>query len=1036
MKNQNFILIFTFVLLVTNAFSNEKPYQDPSVYQINKLPAHSHFQHNHSTLCLNGNWKFMGLYNPNNTPKNFEQKTFDDSNWRTIPVPSNWQLQGFGKPIYTNITHPFTVNPPLVPEEGNETGLYRLNFTATTQKDRSIIVFEGVQSAYFCWLNGQFIGYSEGSMLPSEFDVTDKLNEGENLLAVKVLRWSDGSYLEDQDFWRLSGIFRDVKLIQTNSVFVHDLNVTTELLDRFTKANLNALVTLKNETPSDSKQNYTFSLIDTENQKELFSKQVNIKIDANSTKDFNLSEEVENIKLWSAEIPNLYTLKIKSENNEIITTKVGFREIKIEDGIWKINGQRLLIKGVNRHEFDQFAGRVISEESMIQDIRLMKQNNFNAIRTSHYPNVSRFYELCDSLGMYVMDETNLESHQLWWEFENSPVTQEIWKNAIVNRGTSMVKRDGNHPCIISWSLGNEAGDGLNLEEMYQQMKALDSSRPIHYESKDKKHPINPATGKPGDIIKALRGLYKNENRLSNYDFNTRMYPSPDKVIWMLKKDKTRPVILCEYAHAMGNSSGNFKEYWDIFRSEPRAQGGYIWDWVDQGLIKSDVKYGNVWSYGGDFGDTINSNNFCLNGIVFPDRSPKPAMKTIKYIQQPIQFRLEKNKLSITNEYLFQTINLKNIQWSVLQAGIEVFVAKLDDSELPPRETTVIELPIKDHLKSNNSDYHVNVSYQLTTATKWCEAGHEIATDQFKIQEKNEQTQSELNGSIAFTESDKIIIITGDNFQYTFDKQTASFSIINWKENSIDFEGPQPSFWRAPTDNDRGGGISPFGSYAKDWEKMGYNNLNKEVKSIKIDSERNGISITTNLVMKGGKDLLKVEVINIIHANGKIDFNYTVKRKKSVPMAKVGTKINLPNSFTQIKWYGLDGESYPDRLEGYKIGVHQSTIENLYTPYIKPQENGNRAQIKWLEITGDNEMGLRFEGNDFNFSAHSYKLQEFAKCTHYYQVKKSNTITLNIDHLQAALGGDDSWSKSVHKQYLISDKTFDFSYSIVPFLISE
>ncbi|MDA3930826.1 MAG: DUF4981 domain-containing protein [Prolixibacteraceae bacterium] len=1029
------------LLIISSTISNaeEKPYENPEVYQINRLPAKAHFQNNYTSISLNGEWKFKILNNPEANPENFTETNFDDSQWDHITVPSNWQLEGFGRPIYTNITHPFEVNPPFVPHEGNETGLYRIKFDASKNEQRSILQFDGVQSAFYCWLNNEFVGYSEGSMLPAAFDVSTKLLNGSNCLAVKVIRWSDGSYLEDQDFWRLSGIFRDVQLYQTNDLYIKDIAVKTNLINDYNHAVFTVEMEVENESEELLEANYQIQLSDEKNQSAVWSHDLNVSISAKSELLLQLSDTLKNIKSWSAEIPNLYRLQIQSAANEKISTKVGFRNIEIENGIWKINGKRLLIKGVNRHEFNQHNGRVVSEADMIQDIRLMKQNNFNAVRTSHYPDISRFYELCDSLGLYVMDETNLESHQLWWEKNQSPVKDPLWKAAIVDRGIGMVQRDKNHPSIISWSLGNEAGNGENLEIMAEEIRKIDPSRPIHYESKEIKHHINPSTGKIKDIVQALKGFWKNEHLLSGYDFNSRMYPSPEKVKWMLKKDKDRPVILCEYAHAMGNSTGNFAEYWEIFRTEPRAQGGFIWDWVDQGLIRNDSIYGQVWAYGGDFGDTINDNNFCLNGVVFPDRSPKPALSTIKKVQQAVQFSIENpfnQTLNIRNEYLFESINLENISWTLLENGLEIANGQLDEKTVAASNSTSIQVPLKEHITKTEADYHLTVIYRMPEASAWCEKGHILAYDQFLIQKRKLLAKINTEGKIEFCENEQNIIIEGSNFSYRFDKAKGSFTQLKLNEETVQLNGPEPSFWRAPTDNDRGGGLSPFGSYSTDWEKAGYDALIKEIDQIKVSSEGDAVLIECKCTLTGDKDRIKLTLLCEITSDGKIQFTYKIKRKKNTPMPKVGSSIALSNDFQQVKWYGLDGESYPDRLDGNLMGVYSADINSWYTPYIKPQENGNRAQVNWCEIEGAGALGIRLEGESLNISMHRYDLKEFANNTHYYQVRNGNRLTLNIDYLQAGLGGDNSWSKSVHPAYLITDKKFEFSYTLQPYLMEE
>jgi beta-galactosidase/beta-glucuronidase len=597
---------------------------------------------------------------------------YEISSWDSIPVPSNWQLEGHGMPIYANVSMPFESNPPSVPHEGNETGLYRHDFNLDTSwsQDKTILAFDGVQSAFYLWVNGIKVGYSQGSMTTAEFDVTPYIKTGENTLALQVIRWSDGSYMENQDFWRLSGVYRDVYLYRKPKTNFNDFQVVTDLDANYTNATLSVDVHLDNAT-ANFEGNIQFLLLDQAGQ-EVVNETTEYK-----QADVLVNFPVQNPKKWTAETPNLYTLilNLKAEDGsmETVAKKIGFREVEIKNGQVLINGVAPLFKGVNRHEFDPYKGRALDEASMVQDVKLMKQYNFNAVRTSHYPNQTRWYELCDEYGLYVMDEANLESHDLWMNYNLSPVKFPEWKNAIVARGVAMVERDKNFASVVMWSLGNEAGYGPNLDAMGEAIRAIDeSNRPIHYESKD--IGIGLKEFQEANVIGKVKGgmmLMENMGGPANQEIGSTMYPMPDKAQENARADTLRPYIICEYAHAQGNSTGHFKQFWDIFEKNPTMQGGFIWDWVDQGLGKKDENGNEFYAYGGDFGDEIGDSNFCINGLIFPNREPHPALEEVKKVQQFVKFDvvdLKTATFNIINKYFHQNLDFTQLHWNLTASG--------------------------------------------------------------------------------------------------------------------------------------------------------------------------------------------------------------------------------------------------------------------------------------------------------------------------------------------------------------------------------
>ncbi len=985
-------------------------------------------------IVLNGEWRFRFQAAPfKDDLPGFYSNGFNDSDWDFIKVPSNWQTEGYGKPVYTNIKHPFLPNPPKIPLDSNETGIYRKEFNIQENwNDKEVFLhFAGVQSAMYCWINGDFVGYSQGSMLPAEFNVTEFLKTGNNLVVVKVVRWSDGSYLENQDFWRLSGIFRDVFLYAVPKVHVKDYQIVTELDELYRDAVLKVDVNVKNLSGQKiSGKNVKVSVyrpdgtLVNESQKD-------ITLDTNSLKSIHFEIPVRSPKLWSAEEPALYLLSIVTDQ-DAVAAKFGFREVEVRGNQVLINGKPVMFKGVNRHEFSPETGRVVDEELMVRDIKLMKQFNFNAVRTSHYPNHPRFYELCDEYGLYVMDEANIESHQLWWEKNIQLVDGIDWEKAVLSRGVAMCQRDKNHPSVIMWSLGNEAGNGSNLEKTYEEIKRLDgSNRPVHYESRDKKYPVDA----DGSLFKAAFGVLKYRRSLSGYDINSQMYPSPAKVEWMYKRDPERPLILCEYAHAMGNSCGNLDEYWNVFEKYSGIQGGFIWDWVDQGLNRQ-LKDGRTgWAYGGDFGEKHHDGAFCLNGVVYPDRTPKPALKTIKYLQQPVNFKgfnFQTGELEVENKYDFTILENAVVDWSLLSSGIEIEKGSFKISGLNPGQKGWYTVPLDSKVDSAGF-YHLNFSVMLQENTLWADSGHVIAFQQFEFRNilpLEKKTAYKLTGLKEVKDSIYFQTETSGG-RVGFTKESIRMNGANGK---IEFGKPKPSFWRAPTDNDRGGGQAPLGSFATDWEKDGYDILKvvKEKRQVKTIRGLDGVLVEKQK-LKGNKIKIKSKQLYRVAEDGQILVSNQFKRSFKLfgrSMPKVGTALYFTPEFNHVEWFGRGpGESYPDRKSGVPMGVYSGTVSEQYEPYIVPQENGNKTDVQWVRLYNSDGLGIEVTGDKLNISVHEYDLHAFDNCTHYYQVKPSDKITLNVDYQQAGLGGDDSWTRSTHKKYRLKKRKYEYSYTI-------
>ena len=1020
-------------------------WQDPAIIDVNTEPPHATLipfadaasaergQREQSSYfqLLNGTWQFHWAQGPNDTPEDFYRTDYDASGWDEIPVPSNWQLLGdYDGPIYTNINHPFPADPPRVPTDTNSVGSYRTTFNVPDawQEKQLFLHFAGVQSAMYLWVNGQRVGYSEDSMTPAEFNVTEFVQPGSNTLAVQVINWSDGSYLEDQDFWRMSGIFRDVFLFATPAVHLRDYAFVTDLDDSYTNATANLRLHLTNYADSNFRRhNVRVVLLDAQ-QDTVLKDQIAVEkpVPAGQEMVIEASYDVPNPALWSAEQPYLYQLTLSLEDangstTEVISSRVGFREVIIENGQFLVNGVPIYFKGVNRHELDPEKGRVISEASMRQDIELMKQHNINAVRTSHYPNDPRWYALTDEYGLYVIDEANVESHQLWNE-GRSPVLDTAWQAAFVARGVAMAERDKNHPSIVMWSLGNETGDGPNTQAMADTLRRLDPTRPIHYESSEKEN--------YGKVP-------------SGYDVIANMYARTDQMIAFHAQDTTRPIILCEYAHAMGNSLGNLQDYWDVIEAYPRMQGGFIWDWVDQGLKKTTDEGTAYWAYGGDFGDFPNDGDFCINGLVFPDRTPQPeileAKKVFQYVKvEPVS--LPNRRFRITNAYHFSNLGALTVDWEVLRDGEVWQSGTLGSLALAPGESQVVRIPVKAMIRQNDAEYLLTLSFVLNEATPWAEAGHEVAWEQFSLSKRAPlaaQVDLDAMPSLGFQQADGKIQITGSNFTAVFDERVGGLTSLMFEQQELMTVPLLPNVWRAPTDNDEGGGEQ---SFAYRWRGAGLDQATFVPESVTARQlNERAVRVSVKGSMQGEEtadDLLMYEGVYTVYGSGDIVLESRFQvAQDAPPLPKVGLQLKVPGGMDQLAWYGRGPhETYADRLTGAKIARYEGSVAEQYTPYVLPQENGNKTQVRWVTLTNADGVGLFASGwptNLLNVSAHQYDLKEFDQATHTYQVKPTDRVTLNLDYAQMGLGGDDSWTPATHKEYLLDSTSYSYRVRLRP-----
>lgn len=1026
-------------------------WENPEIIGINKLPPRAHFfayqdvasargfdfQMSDRVKLLSGEWSFYFADNPFDIPQGFFANDFGYANWDRIEVPSNWQIKGYGMPIYINVRHPFPANPPYVPHDNNETGLYRTHFEIPENWDgkQVLIHFAGVQSGFYLWINGQEVGYSQGSMLPAEFDITPYLQPGKNHLAAKVIRWTDGSYIENIDYWRMSGIYRDVYLFARPGVHLNDFHVITELDDQYRDAVLDLRVYLGKNENLVAPSNYSVRYQLERDGEEILSGSESIEFAGNDQQTMvHVRHPVDNPLKWSAETPELYTLILEVQDEEGNTTeatarKIGFRSVEIVNGQLLVNGQVVMIKGVNRHEIDPDRGRAITEESMIQDIKLMKQHNINAVRTSHYPNQPRWYELCDEYGLYVMDEANVESHELWAHRQVYLGEMPEWEQTIVDRGVRMAERDKNHASIIFWSMGNETGWGVNFDAMYNALKELDPTRPVHYESQ------NPA--------------YAEVN--NRYDINSSMYSAPNdetdgfrkSVKWRARLDPTRPFIICEYSHAMGNSNGNFYKFWEAFENPdyPTLQGGFIWDWVDQGLRKTTPEGVSYFAYGGDFGDEPNDGNFCINGLIQPDRTPQPALQEIKKVKQFIKTSLEdpgRGVISVNNTYNFLSLDFVDLVWELKRNGNVIQSGVIANLDVAPGQSRNITLPYRLPSDDGRNAHTLDISYRLKEDHLWADKGFEIAWEQFVLDREGIKPSLTLRAQgLEWEDRGEVIAISGDNFRVMFNKASGSFSQYQFRNTVLFEEGPTPNFWRAPTDNDEGGSNQAghtHESFASQWIRAGLREMNFVFDEPQLDQTSSGLLVKTHGVAQSDAGAIHARIDYTIDGTGVIhvEKSYTLDGDFP-PLPKVGASFKVPQALSTMEWYGRGPhEAYQDRKKGARFGLHRKEVADLYFPYVRPQENGNRADVS--QVTMINEIGnrLRILGDTLlNISAHNYTLDNLTEATHTWMIKDAGFITLNIDLQQHGLGGDDSWSPRTHAEYWLNENTYTYSYYILP-----
>jgi beta-galactosidase len=1019
-------------------------WENPAVFAINKEPPHATlFPYESRPLALardpgrsayfldlDGRWKFHWVRKPADRPIDFYRTDFDDSAWGTIPVPGNWELNGHGVPIYVNITYPFPKDSPHIPHDYNPVGSYRTHFTVPAGWSRREIFlhFGSIRSAMYVWVNGRQVGYSEGDKVPAEFDVTAYVHPGrDNLLAVEMYRWSDGSYLEDQDFWRLSGIERPVYLYASPEIHIRDFSVTAGLDSAYRDGLLDMHLQVKSyRTAPTPGWRVTVELLDAAGHSALPAGALErpVTVPADTETAVELRQSIPAPLHWTAETPNLYTLVITLADTrhhpvEVLSSRVGFRTVEIRGGRLLVNGVPILIKGVDRHEHDPVTGHVVSRELMRRDIQLMKEFNINAVRTSHYPNDPYWYDLADEYGLYLVDEADIESHGMGYNPAVTLGNNPVWQAAHLDRTIRMVERDKNHPSIIIWSLGNEAGNGVNFYATYRWIKQRDSTRPVQYERAELDW---------------------------NTDLVVPMYPSFQELVDYAEHHHDRPLIMCEYAHAMGNSVGNFKDYWDIIKRYDNLQGGFIWDWVDQGIRTQDSAGKVIWGYGGDFGPpgTPSDNNFNINGIVQPDRVPHPSAFEVKHVYQWIDVApvdLAAGVLEVTNSYAFRRTDDVDMTWTVLADGVPSDSGTVVDSlPLAPHERMRVRVPWHLSTPEPGVQYYLDVRLHQRRARDLVPAGHEIAFEEFRLPEGPPMAPVDPRtlGRLAVRDSGDTVVVGGTRFSVRFDRMTGRLTSYRYDGRELIQRGPSPNFWRAPVDNDFGAGLQRT---LRAW--LGAAD-SARLQDVAVAGPAHGVVTVTVQSTLPTVSADYTTVYTVLGSGDVIVDDHFVPHGDSVPeMFRFGMKLVVPAPFSSVEWYGRGPqESYWDRKTAALVGRYRGTVSQQFFPYVRPQETGNKTDVRWLALSDSSGTGLLFVGDSLlSMSVLHYAITDLDPGlekgqTHSSQLVERPEVYVNVDEQQMGVGGTNSWGIAALPQYSLPYREYHYRFRMRGFAAAD
>ena len=1026
-------------------------WENPFVVERNKRPGHvplgAYADAESALTCdrtvspyvqsLNGQWRFHLAPKPQEVPDGFFEDDFEVAGWSEITVPGNWQLQDAGRqdrPIYTNVHYPFPPTPPTVPHE-NPTGCYRTAFTLNPSwHGRDVfLLFESVDSAFYLWVNGQNVGYSQGSRLPAEFDITAYVRPGENTVAVQAMRYSDGFYLEDQDMWHLSGIQRDVILYSKPKICLQDFTVRTEFDASYKDATLKVEAFIP-RVPDMAAYSVEATLYDADGASVL-AEPPSVAVGDRTpyraetkTACAMIEQPVSAPHKWTAETPYLYTLvlTLKDPAGQAIDSescRVGFRQVEIKDGIVLLNGTRLVVRGVDRHEHHPERGRALTDEDMIKDIKLMKQLNFNTVRTSHYPSHPRWYDLCDEYGLHVIDEANIETHGVFGELSNNP----DWAHAYMERAVRLVLRDKNHPCVLFWSLGNESGVGPHHAAMTAWIHAYDPTRLVQYES-----------GHPGPEVS---------------DVFVPMYPDLDWVRQALADPaEKRPMIMCEYAYAKGNSTGNFFKFWDLVDELPRFQGGCIWDWHDKALLHTNAEGEEFWAYGGDFGGDFDYDRdnedpqMCCNGIVGPDLEPHPGAFEVKKVQAPVSVSAASERdilagrFTVWNKHHTLDLGHLDIEWELTEDGVVVQSGRLAPMDLGPDQKARLDIPFKPpEPLTPGAEYHLRVSFTLAVDAPWAPKGHQVAWDQFRlplaVPPKATVTVSSMP-DLDMRHTSEGVSVEGRGFHVVFDRAQGTIAEYVAHGQDLITTGPTENYYRAPTDIDLLMGNPPANVHK--WRAAGLDRLVRKVTSFEptqITSKMVQVRVGARLNAEDQPTTgIDSEIVYRVYGSGEVAVENKVSIDERMPFVpRVGLELVLPAGLENLTWFGRGPqENYLDRKTGAAVGLYQSTVAEQFTPYVYPSECGGKEDVRWLTLTDQAGAGLMVIGLDqLHIDASHYTIHDLAAAGHPYELTRRDEVTLHLDGWHMGVGGDDGWWSQVHEEFLLYPGKYHYGLVLRP-----
>jgi beta-galactosidase len=990
-------------------------------------------------MTLNGSWKFAYADSPAERPAGFQDPAFDVSGWDDIPVPSNWERLGYGYAIYVNVPYPFAMDEPNVPTDVNPVGSYRRDFSVpdTWQDQEIFLQFGAVSSAFYVWINGHYVGYSEDSKTPSEFRVTQYLQPGNNTVAVEVYRWSTGSYLEDQDFWSLSGIQRDVTLTARPKTRVRDFFVRAGLQNAYRDGSLEVDIEVVNDAAASLERPLRIELLD---GVQIVHSDEAVVIMPPGQSAHSFSARIANVRAWSAETPDLYTLLIRlgDDSGETIRQRIGFRTSEIINARFLINGRPVLLKGTNLHEHHEKNGHVVDEATMLQDIRLMKAANLNAVRNSHYPQQERWYELAGEHGLYLIDEANIESHGYGYDHDKTLGNKPHWMPHHLDRTRRMVERSKNSPAVVIWSLGNEAGDGVNLGATYHWIKSRDLTRPVQYETEGRLEEVGER----------------------HSDFHSSMYWRYWDLEEYAQTHDDRPFLLIEYAHSMGNSTGNLAEYWDVIKRFPILSGGFIWDWVDQGLLEHDASGTPYWTYGGDYGppDVPSSGNFSLNGIVFADRRVQPAYWQVKRDYQHVDFMADSlvtGDIRLVNRYAFLHLTDFSLQWEITADGRPVQSGTVAALDAGPGKAQRLRLPYAMEKLRSGPEYLLNLRLIAPLARGLLPAGHVYAESQFSLPVAAAKFAGMTadQGPLSLHRTDDGLVVSGKHFATTIDNSSGLLSSLKWSGRELLLTPLTPNFWRAPTDND-------FGNYMPEWAAVWHDAAaNRKLESLDvIEQSKERVIVIANMSFSdaAGAKIASWSSSYTFLPTGAVTVDNQFKRADHLPvLPRVGLNVELIRALDTVDWYGRGPfENYSDRKTAANLGRYSNAVADHYVAYGRPQENGYKTDVRWLSLSDGKDAGLLVLAEDqFCFGVHHNRQADFIPPVkiaitsedgpdarknearvnmHSNDVVPRDLVSLDIDYGQMGVGGDDSWGKRTLQEYSLNDMQYRYTFTLLPY----